>query len=516
MPTRRQILRSGLMGAGLLGLPPAFWRTARAVGADSLKAGSGPYGPLQSADANGIMLPKGFTSRIVAQGRTRVAGTLYRWHDYSDGAASFATPDGGWILACNSEADARAGGGASAIRFDRGGEIVNAYRILTANRNCAGGKTPWGTWMSCEEFADGRVWECDPTGSDGPVARPAMGVFKHEAVAVDPTRQHIYLTEDELDGGLYRFTPTSYPDCSRGRLAVAVVGASGRVRWVTVPDPRGGADNPTRKQVAAMTRFERGEGIAFDAGLLYVATTADSKIHAYDTKSRRLSVLYDRAAVERAPLRSPDNVTVAPSGDIFVGEDDGGEDPLDLGLITPEGVVARFLKLTGTIHVRGSKPSEVTGPTFNPDGTRLYFSSQRARGFGIVYEISGPFRTARRRGAPSRSPRTRTKAGPGAALAVEVTRSRTRKRLLRQGLPIALTLDRAAKVTVVTSLRVPGRSRPLVLGRSSKRLGPGPTQLRVKLSRAGRRRLRAARRPIRLSTEVRVGKRSVRRATRVR
>lgn len=83
------------------------------------------------------------------------------------------------------------------LRFDASGAVTAASRILSGtNNNCAGGKTPWNTWLSCEEVDNGRVWEAYPFGGTA-VARPAMGRFNHEAAAADPIRRVIYLTEDK-------------------------------------------------------------------------------------------------------------------------------------------------------------------------------------------------------------------------------------------------------------------------------------------------------------------------------
>ena len=127
------------------------------------------------------------------------------------------------------------------------------------------------------------------------MARPALGVFKHEAAAVDPRGKRVYLTEDIGDGGFYRFTPKRWPDLSEGRLEIAAVAPNGLVSWREVPDPSA-ATTPTRQQVPGYTRFARGEGIWFDSGIVYVATTADNKVHAYDTRWSA-----DRGHLRRAP-----------------------------------------------------------------------------------------------------------------------------------------------------------------------------------------------------------------------
>ena len=480
MIRRRDFLRSGLLSAGALTLSPGLLSEALAQ-APAAKPGVGPYGPLGPPDSNGISLPDGFTAREIARGMAPVLGTAYVWHIFSDGAATYPTDDGGWILVSNCEAPAQAGGGASAIRFAANGDIADAYRILEGTTtNCAGGPTPWGTWLSCEEFDGGRVWECDPRGEKPAVVHPALGVYSHEAVCVDPDGKRLYLTEDDGSSGFYRFTPESYPDLSRGLLELAIVAPDGAVEWRAVPDPSA-ASKPTREQVPEMTKFRRGEGIWFDSGLVYVATTSDSRIHAYDTITESIEVLWDGEASD-GPLKEVDNVTVSPSGDLFVAED---ADDLDVCLISPEREVAKFVNLSSSQHPE----SELCGPVFDPSGTRFYFASQRSFAVGAVYEVTGPFRQERpaerfppniRVIAPDSIPAARLARG---GLPVEVRSSRP--------VNLSLTLRTQRLKRVGKALK---RARQLRLGRLR---GPGLTAgshlFRLKPGKGGRRRLRKLR-----------------------
>ena len=413
--TRRDFLASGLVALGAVAAGPSFWRSALA----SPTVTDGPYGPLLAADANNAMLPKGFTSRVIARGGTRVPGSSYVWHEAPDGGATFEVPGGGWIYVSNAELGD--GGGVGAIRFDERGETVDAYRIASGTaRNCAGGPTPWNTWLSCEEHDRGRVWECDPFGKRDAQPLDALGVFTHEAAAVDPVNEHIYLTEDAPDGRFYRFVPDRYPDLEAGTLEVAEVSRDGAARWHPIPDPAA-RDSPTRRQVARSTRFVGGEGTWYDAGVVYFTTKGDNRVWAYDTRIERMSLVYDASAVRGAPLSGVDNITVAAaSGDLMVAED-GGD--LEIVMITPNGEVARLLRLVGDAH-RGS---EIAGPAMDPSGTRLYFSSQRGAGRGMTFEVTGPFRTTRiDRPSPTSSPAP-TRA---AAAQASATPSRTARDLL--------------------------------------------------------------------------------------
>jgi uncharacterized protein len=392
---RREFIGVGVGGAAAASLGAVFWGELFSdASSQPLRRGRG-YGRLRAPNRLGFRLPEGFRVRLVTRGGEPVPGTAYRWHLAPDGMATFPVPGGGHVLVSNSET---LDGGASAIRFGRGGEVRDAYRILSGTTfNCSGGGTPWGTWLSCEEVEDGRVWECDPSGRRPAVPRPAMGIFKHEAAAVDPAGKRVYLTEDLVDGGLYRFTPARWPSLTRGLLEIARVRRNGGVEWVEVPDP-GAARERTRRQVKGSARFKRGEGLWLDGGTLYVATTADHRVHAYDTRRERIRVAYDGLASRSAPLLRVDQMTGSKAGEVFVCEDIATEE-IDMGVIAPDRTVARFVSITGPQH-RGS---ELTGVTFDPTGARMYVASQRAfseselaPGPGAIYEITGPFRKPKR------------------------------------------------------------------------------------------------------------------------
>ncbi len=389
--TRRDFLRKSFAGVGWVMAGTTLSQCSSEGSSAPTMSNISNLGPLGEPDENGLRLPAGFSSRIVAQSGQTVASTDYVWHNAPDGAAVFTTDDGGYIYVSNSETVAALGGGASAIRFSASGEIVDAYRVLEGtNLNCAGGPTPWGTWLSCEEAPAGRVHECDPLGRSAAVVHPAMGVFEHEAVAIDESRQHAYLTEDLPDGRFYRFAYERAEDLSTGRLEVAQVtgGDEGAVVWHEVSDPSAESEE-TRFQVAVSTAFDGGEGIWLHQGVVFFSTKGDNRIWAYETDTSVLSILYDAATSSTPILTGVDNITVSPAGDILVAED-GGD--MQIVAITPDDGLVPLVQVTGQAE------SEITGPAFDPSLRRLYFSSQRgfdggdilARG-GITYEISGPF-----------------------------------------------------------------------------------------------------------------------------
>ncbi|MBL7250095.1 alkaline phosphatase PhoX [Alloalcanivorax marinus] len=395
-------------------------------------------GPLVDSGVDGVLIPEGFSLRLVATaGRQPVPGVpLFLWHPLPDGGAVFPMADGGWVYVSNSEF---LPGGVGALRFGADGELLDAYPILKNTRiNCAGGATPWGTWLSCEEVEDGLVHECDPRGTPRQArSHPAMGRFKHEAAAVDMATGSVFMTEDEGDGRLYRFRSAGRVsaingnqglDLDNGVLQVLEVeefenGAYmeelesarqiRRVKWVDVQSP----DQPQSRvrssiedgtgQGAPGTRFKGGEGIwiqywpegeqpqvsGFEHPLravVFFACKGDNRVHALDVDNDLIEVVFDNEQLITAgedKFDDVDNLVVSPMGDVVVAEDG---DAMRLMVMVPNQPAKILLQVPGG-------GSELTGPAFTPDGGRLYFSSQRAPSgvtgilpLGRTYELTVP------------------------------------------------------------------------------------------------------------------------------
>jgi secreted PhoX family phosphatase len=397
------MLRLGIGGVGALVAAGVVLDRAPLA---ALLAGASAYGPLGPADPWGVRVPEGFSARAVAISGQLVEGTNVQWHTFPDGGATFTTDGGGWVYVSNSEVPGS--GGVGSLSFDRSGAIVGAARPLEGtSRNCAGGATPWGAWLSCEEVETGLVWETDPLGNRPARQLPALGRFNHEAAAVDERRGHVYLTEDAPDGLLYRFTPREERELADGRLEAMAVAPDGEITWVPVADPLA-RDVPTRSAPGA-TPFDGGEGAWFDGDQrLYFTTKGDGRVWRYAVEDGVLEVVYDSARVPQPPvLTGVDNLTGTPRGEVLVAEDTGAH-VLELVAIAADGSLAPL------VQVVGHDGSELAGPAFSPDGSRLYFSSQRGGRFpdgtlsggqaGVTFEVTGPF-------APPRSEPTATTAG---------------------------------------------------------------------------------------------------------
>lgn len=343
--------------------------------------------PPDAETATRIRVPPGFIPRIIARSGERLTPeSYYRWHAAPDGGGCFAAHDSGWIYVSNSELTP--GGGVSALCFAADGRIIDSYSILAGSRhNCSGCETPWNTWLSCEEHSRGIVWECDPFGNNKALARPALGLFKHESATVDPARAQIYMTEDRSDGGLYRFTPAhvalpAAADLEQGVLEVATL-RDDRISWSRIPDPLA-TIKPLRHQVSGSARFNGGEGIDLFDRNLWFTTKGDGRIWQLDLLDGQLEVLHR----VKAGTSEVDDVTHTAGGDIVIATEGT---PLRIQAL-PVGAEQSVTLVELPEH----RDSEITGLAFDPSGKRLYFSSQRGNTGqdenGISFELQGDFR----------------------------------------------------------------------------------------------------------------------------
>ncbi|MER7621282.1 alkaline phosphatase PhoX [Streptomyces sp. NPDC126503] len=420
------------------------------------------YGPLV-ADPDGLLaLPEGFTYRILTRsGVTRLESGEFTPSNH-DGTAAFAGPRGTTYLVNNHELkgprsrwthpvpltdglvyDPAAAGGCTVVEVHRDGTVAEWVGIAGTSTNCAGGRTAWGTWLTCEENSDlagvngmtrdhGYVFEVDPydrRANRDPRPVKAFGRYDHEAVVIDPRRGHAYLTEDAAkpNGLLFRWVPPRGFEHGRGKLrtladdagvlqAFRCIDSRGRfvddlsratrigtvygVDWVDVPD-RDARTTPVREQFGPheVTRARKLEGMWWADGGAYVVSSYarqespgashDGQVWFYDPKRRTLTLKVllgvNAAPDEDGAYDGPDNITVSPYGGLVIAED--GEGVQHLFGATGSG-------RTYPIARNDLNDSEFTGVVFSPDGATLFACVQNP---GIMVAITGPWRRQPRR-----------------------------------------------------------------------------------------------------------------------
>lgn len=366
------------------------WTTVLAAGATvgfaGLSSGSErPAGDLRP-DPEGVLdLPVGFRYRVLQRAGDRMSdGRLVR--PAPDGMAAFVGPGGTTVLMRNHELGRR-NGGVSRLVLDAKHQVVHSNDVLVGtNRNCAGGPSPWG-WLSCEETDNGGVWVC-PTDATGPAPRTRVdgyGSFRHEAVAIDPQSDVAYLTEDHPEGYFYRFVPSTTERPFQGQLQAMTVpdrpgvstaglrpGDTIQVSWVDVrPD-----EAHASAKAAGAAVVVRGEGIWWtDAGVYLSATT-----HGQIFRFSPVDATRGQLTLVTSSLHAPDNITVAPSGVLYVAEDNRQAN--HIRTVAADGTVRRFA------FNRLNPRDEFAGVCFSPRGDALFVNLQ---GSGLTMVIEGPF-----------------------------------------------------------------------------------------------------------------------------
>lgn len=438
--SRRHFLRNaGAAGLGFLGL-----RELAARGPSPRVEG---YGELLKDPQRILDLPKGFSYRVFSKTGEKMDDGLLVPSSH-DGMAAFPGPDGRTLLVRNHEVSARTvkrsafgdklelfkpgmrlydagegktpgGGGTTTLVFDtKSGKLEKHFLSLAGTiRNCAGGPTPWGSWLSCEETVEkagkglekdhGYVFEVPARAEIGladPVPLKAMGRMYHEAVAIDPKTGIAYLTEDKSDGLFYRFVP-SVPGkfAEGGKLqALALKGKPGastsnqgkgdpiepgrpiEVEWIDldgVESPQDDLRKRGRDQGAAT--FARGEGMWHGREAVYFACTSGGRnkkgqIWRYLPESSRLELFVEPN--DPNLLENADNMTVAPWGDLLVCEN--GKAPNQVVGVTPEGKLY-------TLARNAANGSEFAGVVVSPDASTVFVNIQSP---GLTLAITGPWR----------------------------------------------------------------------------------------------------------------------------
>ncbi|WDI43162.1 alkaline phosphatase PhoX [Bremerella sp. P1] len=335
--------------------------------------------------------------------------------------------------------DRMATGGCTQLEFDtRRGQWLTSYGAISGTvRNCAGGVTPWGSWLTCEEtdygpengnelshYEKDHGWVFEVPADGTATAKPIkeMGRFVHEAVAIDRKTGYVYLTEDRGSSGFYRFRPTKPGQLAEGGvLEIAEVvgqsdlrggfpdGSSFPVKWHRIANPALEKTSPDAKvdtvfeqgQKLGGSTFSRLEGCWYGNDLIYFDATDGGgakagQIWQFDPQQQTVTLLYESR--DKRVLNMPDNLCVSPQGGLILCEDNdyAGEDPLPQRMLTlsKDGRLNNFAEnnviLNGEHNgLRGSYvDKEWAGSTFSPDGKWLFANIQTP---GITFAITGPW-----------------------------------------------------------------------------------------------------------------------------
>ncbi|MFE1745471.1 alkaline phosphatase PhoX [Coleofasciculus sp. H7-2] len=433
--SRRQFFTlAGTSAAGVVLMSPLealYNKAARG----QLVSGGG-YGPL-IPDSNGLLdLPKGFqyrafsrTGDIMNDGNPVPGG--------HDGMGAFPGPNNTTILVRNHELSPNSTTQVAGLKYDnlcKGGtttlivgpnrQLQNHFASLAGTyRNCAGGTTPWGSWISSEENTSTPATN-DPVNTTGnvekrhgynfevpanakrnvvPVPLKAMGRFNHEAVAVDPKTGIVYETEDKGDSLFYRFIPNQPGNLVAGGVLEALkikgmpqaitktnfpVRQPKAVEWVRIDNPDPDTDTVRVEGFGkGAAQFSRGEGIWYGSGEFYFCCTNGGAAKlgqvwryvpgktAQEGGTLELFVEPNNVNV----LDSPDNIVVAPFGDLILCED--GDDEQFVVGVTPKGELYQFAR-------NAINDNEFAGACFSPDGNTMFVNIQTP---GITFAVWGPW-----------------------------------------------------------------------------------------------------------------------------
>jgi uncharacterized protein len=453
------ISRRGFMqGAAVLGATAFSWQFSDFVNRLSANEKAGAtFGALRPTkdEATGLEileLPEGFTYRtfdwagqelteggkipgahdgmavIASEGDTV---TLCRNHEMGGSGAAFGSAENTY--------DVKGPAGCTNIIFNtKTGKVEKSWASLSGTvKNCAGGPSPWGSWLSCEEtvledgdeedkkklnFEKTHGWVFDVPAKSGSNAKPIKGLgrFVHEAVAFDLKTGYIYETEDRGMAGFFRFKPKDDKNLfAGGTLQMLKVSGTQELRkglkngqmfdasWVDIADPEKAHSDEKRKGDGCFQQGYVQGGAAFgglegcwyaDDKIYFTAKsggdTGDGQIWLYEPRIEKVTLLFESPGGET--LDMPDNIVVSPRGGLLICEDGDSAPQQRLQILTPEGKLIVFAAnncdLRKTPHNgldKDFRGSEWAGATFSPDGKWLFANLQSP---GISVAITGPWK----------------------------------------------------------------------------------------------------------------------------
>ena len=343
----------------------------------------------------GIKICTGMTARVIAKanqyilfnGTTTTTNSDIKFHSMADAADIFSTDDdGGYVYVSNSEMS-NGNGGVYGIYFNKHGQIINYKRLLHGtSRNCGSGRTPWNTFISCEEYANGQCWQVDPLDIVPPeITRLGGSGGNYESVAVDnrdSSRPVFYVTEDHEYGALRRYVPP--PSSTVNNWAALTMGGT-RDYLIFLNSTHFGwtLDKPAA-QTSSATYYPNTEGIDCINGMLYFVSKVKYKVFVLAIDSGTYtSFITNGGTIPGGGSFASQPDQLYHNGEYTYFTEDGGRTPGVYAIHKSSGIKHAIFEASFEVYSN----DETTGLAFSPDNTRMYVALQDCKATSLVLPL---------------------------------------------------------------------------------------------------------------------------------